>query len=108
VPKIDLEIVKRMLAERPSDLLDLIEGDSEYCISEPINTPKDLDESYILRMACGHVWFVSEFGLKAQEAEKDGKYYSAYPDYFNQWLSLGCLALDGDSLSTYLKENPLD
>lgn len=105
---IDPEIIKSLLEKRPSDLLDLVEGDSEYCKGQPCNIPQNSDESYILRMACEHIWFVSEFGLEDQKAKRDGKYYSAYPDYFNQWLSLGCLALDGDYLSAYLKENPLD
>lgn len=104
---INTYVVKKLLRERPQDLLDLMEGESEYCRTEPTNLPRNSDESYIRRMAFEHIWFVSEFGFDVDKAEKDGKYYSSYPDYFEQWLELGCQTLASDALDAYLKENPL-
>ena len=104
---INVEVVKELLIRRPKDLLDLMEGDSVYCKLAPKNLPKNREETYIRHMAREHIWFVSEFGVETQKAEKNGKFYSSYPEYFSQWLALDCLTLDEHALNDYLKDTPL-
>jgi hypothetical protein len=105
--KLDTSVVKRLLKERPKDLLDLMEGDSKYCTRAPRNIPQTKDEVYVRRMALEHVWFVSQFGSDVLEAERDGHFYSAYPEYFERWLSMGCLTLDEVALEGYLRDNEM-
>jgi hypothetical protein len=100
---------------RAKDLLDLLNGESAYSINQVhSNLPgrtgsreKDIDELHTVRMATEHVWFITRFGLNIQNAKEDGKYYSAYPEYFERWLNAGCLGISEEELAAYLKEHPI-
>lgn len=107
--KINTNLVRALVEKgRAKDLADLMEGESKYCTETPENTPASTDELYTYRMALEHVLFVAKFGL-GKVTEKDGThYYSAYPEYFEQWLASGCLGIVNADLMAYLADNPID
>jgi hypothetical protein len=67
-----------------------------------------MDEVYVLRMAWEHAVFVGEFGLQANSVVQNERVFSAYPDYFERWLELGCRGLHQEELEAYLRSNPLE
>jgi hypothetical protein len=112
--KPNVNIVKALLAERAQDLADLMTGESPFYLGPTDNIPRqhgnrvrDEDELSTYRMALEHVEFVARFGHFVQKTKRDGKFYSAYPEYFERWTASGCLGLHQEELDAYLEKNPL-
>ncbi len=106
--KIDTEIIRSLIAHgRANDLADLMEGESKYCSESSENIPKSKDELHIYRMALEHVIFVSKFGVEVQKMKEGTHFYSAYPEYFEQWLRSGCLGITNSDLMSYLADKPI-
>lgn len=102
------EVIQRMIeVGRASDLVEIMEGDSEYCTDSSENIPKTKDEIYNYGMALKHIQFIDKFGLEVQEVEENGYFFKAYPDYFERWLDQGCLGIFREDLMAYLKDHPL-
>jgi hypothetical protein len=106
--KVDIEVLRNLLEKgRASDLLALLKGESKYNTDTGDDLPLDSGSSKVWRMAIAHVEFVSKFGLDKQRAEEGSKFYSAYPDDFEEWLSLGAPGITQEEIDLYLKENPM-
>jgi hypothetical protein len=106
--KIDTNIVRKLVEKgRSNDLVDLMEGESEYCSESTENIPKSKDELYAYHMALEHLRFVSRFGVDVQKMKEGTHFYSAYPEYFEQWLSSGCVGITYADLISLLADKPI-
>lgn len=101
--------IKKMVERgRSSDLLDLMQGESPYTSADSELILNGLEEKQPWRMALEHLKFIVEFGNVEGVVEKDSKFYSAYPEEFQQWLSIGAPGLVKSDLEEYLKANPVE
>lgn len=105
--KPDINQVRYMLHNRTQDLLSLMEQESRYNIENGDNYPKNRDESYFFNLVTRYVWFVAKYGFNVKEARDGDKFYVAHPEYFEQWLSTGCVVLHQEELDAYFKNNPM-
>ncbi|WP_165670250.1 hypothetical protein [Metapseudomonas otitidis] len=100
--------VMNILAQgRISDLIDLMEGDSEFSSGSNENIPKTRREVYVYNMALRHLKFLKDYGLGVERVIVDDKVFESYPDYFQEWLDLGCKGVEEDEIGRYLESNPL-
>lgn len=103
-----VDVIRKMLAAgRANDLALLMEGDSQYYSGSTENIPTTTDESYLLRMATEHVRFIERFGFDVRNVEREGHVFTAYPDYFDAWITGGCRGISQRDLMAYLADNPL-
>jgi hypothetical protein len=93
--------------ERISDLIRLMEGESEFSSDSECNIPESRDELYAYNMALQHVRFVERYGLDANHVVAEGKTYESYPGYFQDWLNNGCKGIEESEIEKYLKTKPI-
>lgn len=105
---IDKSILIKMLKNgKAQDLLELMSGESAYTNENSELILNGWEEKKAWRMSLEHVQFISQFGLEVDKAEESSKFFSAYPEEFNEWLELGSPGLVEEDLMNYLKENPI-
>lgn len=105
---IPVDKIKKMLElGRASDLVKLMEGESEYSSDSKDNIPVSKEELYTYSMALEHVRFVEKYGLEVGEIEEAGKVYVACPEYFDSWLSHGAKGVEYGEIYSYLEANPI-
>ena len=105
---IDVEIIKAMLSEgRVSDLLDLMEGESEFTGDGVENMPKTEEEKVARGRALDHVRFIAEYGFDKDKVVDGNMVYSSRPKGFAEWLILGAPGIEPSELEAYLEKYPL-
>ncbi|MBB2486260.1 hypothetical protein H5407_13640 [Mitsuaria sp. WAJ17] len=92
---------------RAEEVALLMDGDSKYYSGSVENIPTSIDEVYVFRMATEHLKFVAKYGQDVKMKKVDGHVFSAYPEYFEQWVSGGCRGVCLGDVKNYLKEHPL-
>lgn len=102
-----IAIAKIISNGRAPDLLLLMEGESIYTHPSSELVLNNLVESKLWRMALEHVRFICEFGKESGIVKKGDRIYSAYPEEFNEWLTLGAPGLVESDLRAYLNGNPV-
>lgn len=105
---IDGEIIKAMLlAGRVSDLLDLMEGESEFTGEGVENMPKTEEEKVARGQALDHVRFIKKYGFDKEKVIEGTMVYSSRPEGFDEWLILGAPGIEPSELNAYLEVYPL-
>jgi hypothetical protein len=94
-------------AGRGPDLLALMEGESPYTSLDNPGAPRENPAGRIWSMALHHMRFVAKFGTEVQKATEGDHFYSAYPEDFDKWLSIGAPGVTEDELQAYLSDHPL-
>jgi hypothetical protein len=71
------------------DVLELIEGESEFTSDESSGVPDHPDLKKLWVISVHHLRFVVEFGQGETSAVKGGKFRTPFPREFEQWLQAG-------------------
>lgn len=102
------EFVNKMIEfKRYDDLLELMSGDSNYCLDNPVNLPITKSDIELHLMSIHHVRFLKKFGHTDQVVfDEEGKVYQWYIDYFDKWLDSGVKGLEVVEVENYLKDHP--
>ncbi|WP_426318422.1 hypothetical protein [Pseudoduganella sp. R-43] len=100
-------IARAVNAGRAVDILLLLEGESAYTSEDFEGAPADRELAKLWTIAQYHLRFVSEFGNRVDTIMKDGKWVSAFPDEFAQWLNVGAPGIAISELNRYLHDHPL-
>lgn len=107
--KFDTSLIKRMLSNgRIQDLLDLMDGESEYSSDSTENMPRDEEERMLRGDALDHVRFGSKFGFSKDRVIEDEKVYCSRPKEFDEWIRRGAPGIVPDELMAYLRDHPLE
>jgi hypothetical protein len=102
------ELIKNIVESgRAQDLLLMLEGESPYTNDESEGAPKDHALAKLWTAALYHLRFIAEFGNQQNTLMKDGKWVSAFPEEFSQWLEAGAPGIAIEEIVRYVKENPL-
>lgn len=105
LPNIDL-VRKLVETGRAQDILDLLEGESEYTSPEYWSFSLIGEHGRAYMMAIHYLRFVAEFGLAREVMIEDGNVRRAYPDDFDHWLQLGAPGIIANEFNDYLKAKP--
>lgn len=102
-----VEIIRALIdSGRAKDVLDFVEGESEYISDKSEGAPQTRELRRIWVLVVHHLRFVSEFG-NIPAATKNGKRLIAYPQEFELWLDAGAPGISDQDIREYLKGNPL-
>jgi hypothetical protein len=102
------ELIKNMVdGGRTADLFLMLEGESPYTSDASEGAPRDSKLAKLWTAALYHLRFVAEFGNRSDSVMKDGKWLSAFPEEFSEWLEAGAPGITLDELEKYLRDNPL-
>lgn len=102
-----VKIIRALIdSGRVKDVLDFVEGESEYISDTSEGAPQTRELRRIWVLVVHHLRFVSEFG-NIPAATKNGKHLIAYPQEFELWLDAGAPGISDQDIREYLKENPL-
>jgi len=93
---------------RAPDLLLIMEGESPYTSEDSEGAPHDPVLARLWMAALHHLRFVAEFGNRSDNVLKDGKWLSAFPNEFLDWLDAGSPGVTDGELTRYLQDNPLN
>ncbi|MGE8098601.1 hypothetical protein [Pseudomonas fluorescens] len=103
-----IETIKKLISVgRAKDVLDFVEGDSPYISEVSLGAPQEQELRRLWVIAVHHLRFVSEFGVSSSGVHKDGKYLTAFPEGFEQWLQAGAPGVADEDISAFLKDHPL-
>lgn len=102
------ELIRKIIDNgRAPDLLLILEGESQYTGEDSEGAPRDAVLAKLWMAALYHLRFVAEFGNRSDAVLKDGKWFSAFPDEFSEWLDAGSPGVTDGELKRYLQSNPL-
>lgn len=101
------QIARVVDAGRASDILLLLEGESEYTSAEFEGAPADRELAKLWTIVHYHLRFVAEFGNCPETIMKDGKWLSPFPDEFSEWLKIGAPGIAKSELDNYLYDHPV-
>src|SRR5215207_1943207 len=102
------ELISRIVdSGRAPDLLLILEGESPYTSEDSEGAPSDPVLARLWMAALYHLRFVAEFGNRSDTVLKDGKWLSAFPNEFSEWLDTGSPGVTDGELTRYLQSNPL-
>ena len=102
------ELIARIVdAGHASEILLLLEGESPYTSKDFEGAPTDRELAKLWTIAPYYLRFVAEFGNRTDTIMKDGKWISAFPSEFEEWLKAGAPGIAESELDRYWRENPL-
>lgn len=102
------ELIARIVdAGHASDILLLLEGESPYTSEAFEGAPEGRELAKLWTIAHYHLRFVAEFGNRTDTIMKDGKWLSAFPVEFAEWLKAGAPGIASSELDRYLCDHPL-
>jgi hypothetical protein len=102
------ELIARIVdAGRASDIILLLEGESVYTSEEFEGAPAERELAKLWTIAQYHLRFIAEFGNRTDTILKDGKWLSAFPNEFSEWLKAGAPGIASCELDRYLRDHPL-
>ncbi|WP_131190151.1 hypothetical protein [Stutzerimonas kirkiae] len=102
-----VKIIRALIdSGRVKDVLDFVEGESEYVSDKSEGAPQARELRRLWILVVHHLRFLSEFG-STPAATKDGKYLISYPREFDLWLDAGAPGVAEQDIMEYLKKNPL-
>ena len=74
---------------RASELLAVLEGDSDLSDPTASGAPEDRELARLWIAAQYHLRFVSKFGEYSPPQKVDGKLLSSFPEEFERWVEAG-------------------
>ncbi|MCO4210472.1 hypothetical protein M2R29_21330, partial [Aeromonas hydrophila] len=81
------QALRWLVANRPEDLRELMEGESSYTLPHSIGISEaSREESRAWVMAIYHVRYAAQFGLSQQRVIKGTYVHSSYSAEFEHWL----------------------
>ncbi|HEY9105269.1 MAG TPA: hypothetical protein VIN58_01235 [Roseateles sp.] len=98
-------IQQLMTTGHVGDLLLMLEGDSPYSDEHSEGAPDDRQLARLWTAALYHLRFVAEFGPSAERQFKQGKWLSAFPAEFSEWLQAGAPGVSMADLERCLRAN---
>jgi len=102
------ELIRNLVENgRALDLLRMLEGESPYTNEASEGAPKEPALAKLWMAALYHLRFVAEFGNRPDTVMKDGKWCSAFPKEFSEWIDAGAPGIVVEELERYLQDNPL-
>ena len=102
------QALRWLVANRPEDVRELMEGESSYTLPHSIGISEaSREESRAWVMAIYHVRYAAQFGLSQQRVIKDTYVHSSYSAEFEHWLELGAPGISAEELAYYLNEVPI-
>jgi len=103
-----VEAIRKLISVgRAKDILDFAEGESSYISERSLGAPQEQELRRLWVLAVHHLRFVSEFGVSSSREYKGGKYLTAFPEAFDQWLQAGAPGISNEDFNAFLKDHPL-
>jgi hypothetical protein len=102
------ELIRKIVdGGRAPDLLLILEGESPYTSEDSVGAPHDPALARLWTATLYHLRFLAEFGNRSDTVLKDGRWLSAFPNEFSEWLNAGSPGVTDSELERYLRNNPL-
>lgn len=92
---------------RAKDVLGFVEGESPYISNASLGPTQNSESRRLWVIVVHHLRFVSEFGTSSLRGHRDGKYFTAFPEEFDQWLQAGAPGIADDDINALLNDHPL-
>jgi len=108
VTQLNKQALRWLVANRPEDLRELMEGESRYTLPHSIGISQaNRAESRAWVTALYHVRYAAQYGLAQQRVIEGAYVQSSFPAEFEQWLELGAPGISAEELANYLNEVPI-
>jgi len=89
------------------DVLELMEGESEFTSGESAGVPDNPDLKKLWVISVHHLRFVVEFDQGESSAVKGGKFRAPFPREFEQWLHAGAPGVASADVDACLRDRLL-